>query len=448
LRWLRSAEAVRLIAAVIVAAGAVALIESANHGGHKSSSAAAHSGQPTLAGGGTGLAGPAQRSSAGGSGSKADGAVTVAGGPAVERSLQRGSMTVVIDQPPPGLLAQQNQSIAQGAEIAVEQLNAAGGLPGHIRIRLVRQSLDDLSAAALKARLGAEAAAVLVLPCDTDSQLSLAASASEYGMLMLAPCNPDSTAGSRYATYWPVGMSASDEAAGLVSAIGRLGYGSVFVVTAPGPRYLELLTAEFRRAAQAEGVELAGSASIAMTTQDFSGLARAIQAAQPRPSAIFTALPPPLVNHMAAGLLAQGVGQTVIGSTTMDTPLTLSGRSTALENATFASYGFPRESAAAHRFEAEYRKQFGRDPVGGFPGLGLETIRLLQAAVRKAGSAEPAAIQRALSDGITLNGVGLADRTYEPGGNHNPIGEVAITKVASGSFLPLLAVTPKATATP
>jgi branched-chain amino acid transport system substrate-binding protein len=354
-------------------------------------------------------------------------------------------MTVVIDQPPPGLLAEQNRSIAQGAEVAVDQLNAAGGLPGHVRIRLVRQSLDGLSAPALKARLGAEAAAVLVLPCDTDSQLSMAAAGSHYGMLMLAPCNPDSRAGSRYATYWPVGMSASDEAAGLVNAIGRLGYGSVYVVTAPGAHYVELLTDEFRRAAQAEGVKLAGTSSIAVTTQDFSGLARAIQAAQPRPSAIFTALPPPLVNRMAAGLLAQGVGQTVLGTTTMDTALTLPRHSKALENATFASYGFPRESAAAHRFAAEYRKRFGREPVGGFPGLGLETIRLLEAAVRKAGSAEPSAVQGALSDGITLNGVGLADRTYERGGNHNPVGEVAITKVAAGSFLPLLAVTPKAT---
>ena len=35
---------------------------------------------------------------------------------------------------------------------------------------------------------------------------------------MLAPCSPDSTAGGRYATYWPVGMDASEEAAGLASS--------------------------------------------------------------------------------------------------------------------------------------------------------------------------------------------------------------------------------------
>ena len=361
----------------------------------------------------------------------------------MERSLAGGSMTVVVDQPPPGLFSEQNASIAQGAEVAVGELNAAGGLAGHIRIKLVRQSLDGLSAAAVQSRLRSEAAAVLVLPCDTNSQLSLAAGASRWGLLMLAPCNPDATAGGRYATYWPVGAAATDEATELTTFMRVAGYGSAFVVSAPGTRYVELLTSDFRSAAQASAIKLWGSASIATSTGDFSGLARAIQATRPRPALIFTALPPPLVNRLAAGLQAQGVEQTIFGTTAMDTPLTLSSGSKALENATFASYGFPRESAAAARFAAAYRALVGHEPVGGFPGLGLETIRLLESAVRKAGSAEPSAIQRALAGGINLEGVGLAGRTYQPGGDHNPVGEVAVSKVSMGSFLPLLASIPR-----
>jgi len=357
-------------------------------------------------------------------------------------------MIVAVDQPAQGLFAEQNRSIERGAEVAVDQLNAAGGLTGHVRIHLVRQDLDGLSAAAVQARLRSEAAAVLVLPCDSDSQLSLAAAGSQFGMLMLAPCNPDSTAGARYPTYWPVGMAANDEAAGLVGYLKEVGYGSVFLVSAPGSRYVELLTGDFRSAAQAGGVRLVGSASISTTTQDFSSLAHTIQTAEPTPAAIFTALPPPLVNRLATGLLARGVQQTILGSTAMDTQLTLSSGSQALENATFPSYGFPRVSSSARRFAAEYASRFGREPVGSFPGLGLETIRLLEESVRKAGSAEPSAIQQALTGGVTLSGVGLADRSYAPGGDHNPVGQVAITKVSSGRFEPLLVVTPKAAAAP
>jgi hypothetical protein len=72
----------------------------------------------------------------------------------------------------------------------------------------------------------------------------------------------------------------------------------------------------------------------------------------------------------------------------------------------------------------------------------LEAVRLLADAARKGGSAQPGAIERALAAGIALNGVGLADRSYLAGGDHNPIGPVAITKIVSGSLMPLTATEP------
>ena len=61
----------------------------------------------------------------------------------------------------------------------------------------------------------------------------------------------------------------------------------------------------------------------------------------------------------------------------------------------------------------------------------------------------PAASARsiALAAGIALKGVGLADRSYTAGGNHNPIGPVAITKIGYGSLLPLAATEPSPSST-
>lgn len=362
------------------------------------------------------------------------------------RSLRHGLMTVVIDQPSSGLFAEQNASIEQGATVAIDELNAAGGLAGHIRIKLVPRHLDGLSAAAVEGLLRAEAAAALILPCDTDSQLSLAAGAARYGTLMFAPCNLDPTAGRRYPTYWPVGMATSDEATALVSFMRRTSYGSAFIVNAQGGSYVELLSSYFRAAARREGIRIVGSASIAMTTNDFSSLANAIKAANPSPSTIFTALPPPLVSRMAAGLRAQGVAQSVLGTSAMDTKLTLTSVPGALEDVVFPSYGFARESEPAYRFAADYKKLYGSKPVGSFPGLGFETIRLLETAVREGRSAEPSVIQRALSRGLTLEGVALAERSYSPGGDHNPISRVGIEKIVEGRLEPLFAITPEPSA--
>jgi hypothetical protein len=131
----------------------------------------------------------------------------------------------------------------------------------------------------------------------------------------------------------------------------------------------------------------------------------------------------------------------------MDTPLTLSSGSKALENAAFATNGFPRATPAAQRFAADYSKRYGRAPVGSFPGLGLETIRLLADSARKARSAQPSSIQRTLAGGIALSGVGLANRTYGSAADHDPVGEVGISKISEGSLLPLVAV-PSGASTP
>jgi ABC-type branched-subunit amino acid transport system substrate-binding protein len=362
---------------------------------------------------------------------------------AVTRSLRHGRMIVVIDQPSSGLFAEQNRSIAQGAGIAINELNAAGGLVKHIQVKLVPQNLDGLSAAEVERRLRSEAAAALVLPCDTDSQLSLTAEAAQYKTLMLAPCNLDPTAGERYPTYWPVGMSTSDEAYGLTTFMRRLGYQNAFIVTAPGSRYVQFATNYFRAAAQRTHIRIVGSATVSLTTKDFSGLAHTIHITSPRPSIIFTALPPPVANQMAAGLRAQGLPQSLLGASVLSTPLTFTDAS-ALSEAVFASYGFPPESPAARHFIATYKKLFGNEPVGSFPGLGFETIRVLEAAVHQARSAMPKAIEQALSKGLALEGVALAERRYRPGKDHNPIGPVAVEKDFTGHhFEPVLAANPE-----
>jgi ABC-type branched-subunit amino acid transport system substrate-binding protein len=414
-------ETLRLVLVAALAAGAVVLIVILAGGGHGS-----HGSAPLVSGNQSPVHVVTSRT----------------GDAAVTRSLRHGVMVVVIDQPSSGLFAEQNASIAQGATVAVDELNAMGGLARHIRIKLVPQNLDGLSAAAVEGRLRAEAAAALILPCDTDSQLSLAAGAAQYRTLMLAPCNLDPTVGERYPTYWPIGMSTSEEMAGLTSFMRTIGYGSTFIVGAPSSHYVQLMTGYFRAAAQRKGIRIVGSASVAMTTSDFSGLAHTIEAASPRPSIIFTALPPPLVNQMAAGLKAQGIPQSVVGASVMDTQLTVTSNAGALEDSVFPSYGFPRESPAGHHFLVSYKKRFGNEPVGSFPGLGFETIRVLEAAVHQARSAEPSAIEQALSRGLALEGVALAERRYQPGTDHNPIGPVAVEKDVAGHFEQVLATTP------
>ena len=430
-------ESVRLLAVAVVAAGAAVAVVEASSGGSShgsSTSASAKGGEGSASLPASGPAGVASTTPRPG---------TVAAGAAVVRSLRQGVMKVVIDRPTDPVLGEQNTSIAQGAAVAADELNADGGLPNHVRIKLVTETLDGLSASAVRARLSAQGAAVLILPCDTASEPSLAAAGAAFQMLMLAPCNPDATAARRYPTYWAVGASSTAEAAAMTTYLASDNYKHMFVVGATGTGYSEELANAFRGAARAHGIVVTGSASVSTSSPDFSSVVHAIESTRPLPDGVFTTLPPMLASRLISSIAAKGLHSTYLGSTLMDTPFSASSAAKTLENTYFVSYGFPRVDAAASRFAADYRSDFGRPPVGSFPGLGFETVRLLAAAAQKGGSAAPNVIQRALTGGLTLKGVALASRTYA-GGEHAPVGDVGISKVFTGELLQVLATTPPA----
>jgi ABC-type branched-subunit amino acid transport system substrate-binding protein len=353
-------------------------------------------------------------------------------------------MVVVVDEGAAGTFSEQNVAIAHGAAVAAAQINAAEGLGHGVRIKLEGQDLNDLSEGALRQRLNSDAAAALVLPCDTEAQTGLAARASQFGMLMLAPCDPDPTAEAGYTTYWPVGTLGPAEATGLTLFMHKIGYDTAYIVSATGDHLGDVLANNFRAAAKSNGVTISGSTSVAPSSEGIAAAAKTIKALQSAPAAVFTTLSAPLVNQLASALQADGVEAVLVGTSTLDTPLTLKTDPQALENALVPTYGFVREEAAGQTFTQAYTQRFGLAPAGSFPGLGFETIRVLAAAANKARSASPAAIEHALLAGLTVKGVALADRTYLPNGagDHGPVGRVSIEKVYDGRFEPLIAVSP------
>jgi ABC-type branched-subunit amino acid transport system substrate-binding protein len=378
----------------------------------------------------------------------ADGGSSSATAAAVTNALKHGVMNVVVDQPAEPAFGEVNRYVEQGAQIAAEETNAAGRLPGHLHIKLIPERLGGLAPSAVQERLRLDAAGVLVLNCDSNSQRTVAAAAASYGTLMLAPCNPEPAAAERYRTYWPVGSGANEEVAELATFMVTQGYLRAFVVSSPGLRYSELLTSYFTQAAKSHRISIAGSEAINPATADLTGLAQKIKGLEPQPSAVFTALPPPAVNHLGAALQAQGVTAAIVGTSVMDSRFTLASGASSLENAIFGSYGFAREGGAAQSYAKDYEKQFGKTPLGSLPGVGFETIRLLEEASRRAGSGEPSAIEHALGAGLTLPGVALADRHYRPGTSHNPLSEVGVQKITGHNFEPLIAGVPSGAPAP
>jgi ABC-type branched-subunit amino acid transport system substrate-binding protein len=348
------------------------------------------------------------------------------------------TVSVVIDEPAGALFAEQNESIDRGVTVAVDELDAGRG---PLRVRLAAQRLDGLSASGVRARLRAAGAQVLILPCDTDSEYSLLSDAAPLRILMLAPCDPEPAIGERYPTFWAVGMGANAEAAALAQFIALDGYRWIYVVDVSGAQSFGPVMSYFRQAAAAAGRDVLGSATISLSTRDVAALARSIKS-QRHPVVVVTPMPPPYLARLVASLSADGVEEPFFAFSTADTPLTVSTKLAPLTSLYFTSYGFLRQEPAAQTFQADYQRRFRVPVLGGFPGLGLDTVRLLEQAIASAHSTAPAALDRALLNGLALSGVGLADRSYVRGSDHEPLTEVGIAKDESGSIGPVYASIP------
>src|SRR5262249_51528950 len=109
----------------------------------------------------------------------------------------------------------------------------------------------------------------------------------------------------------------------------------------------------------------------------------------------------------------------------------------------FASFGFARPTSKA--FFDEYGERFKKRAVGGFPGLGLETVRVLEAAVLRAGSTEPRSIHEAFAKGFTLTGVCLSDKGYRGHAVPDPVTDGGVSRVVPppGLYYPYYSSIPR-----
>jgi branched-chain amino acid transport system substrate-binding protein len=287
---------------------------------------------------------------------------------------------------------------------------------------------------------------VLVLPCNTDFQLAMAAVANPRGQFMLSPCNADPTIGRKFGNYWPVGMAGNAQLAQLANYAKLRKYTRVYVLDAPQMLYVHLMAKYFKKAAPSRGLRVVGTDDIPFGAtgfpQDYSAIATKIKNNSNGAQAIMTGLFSPFVDFLARDLRRAGVNIPVIGTDGMDTQLNLTTGKDAVNGYGFTTFGFPDKGSPTARFYTQFKGRFGASPDGTYPGLGYDTIKVLEAAVIKAGGIDGKVIQAALAKGMTVNGA-LGPIRYKGSNQHNPTNIVAALQIRSGKFVKVLKSVPK-----
>jgi len=319
-----------------------------------------------------------------------------------------------------------------GARLAVDQMNRAGGVLGKKLDLLVEDDHNEPSEAASAVSKLITRDHVVALIGENASSRSLAAApiAQNYQVPMVSPsstnvevtkkgdyifrvCFIDSYQGKALATFARQNLQAKT-AALLVDAKSDYSVG---------------LAEAFRRAFSALKGRIVEELKYAEGDSDFSAQLTVLRSS--RPDAIF--IPG---YYTDAGLIARqarslGIQAALLGADGWDSPKLAEIGGSAVEGAHFSNhYAVEDPSPSVQTFVADYRATYGEDPDS-IAALSYDAARLIADAMRRAGSTESKRVRDALAATADFPGV-TGKITMDA--DRNPVKPAVILKIEGGRY--------------
>ncbi|MBL9188142.1 MAG: ABC transporter substrate-binding protein [Opitutaceae bacterium] len=286
----------------------------------------------------------------------------------------------------------------RGARLAIDELNAAGGVLGRPLELVVEdnRSLAGESATAAKKLIARDRVAALIGECSSARTLEAAPVAHAAGVPLITPASTSPKVTEVGDAIFRVCFIDPFQGEVLATfARQRLGLKRAALLIENGSPYSVGLAEFFAKTFTALGGEIVATQKYGGTDTDFRAPLTALRAA--RPDAIF--LPG---YYVAAGLVAQqarqlGLPATLLGGDGFEAPQLLEIGGAALEGVYYSSHFSEANTAPeSRRFVAAYRARHGAAP-NGLAALTYDAVRLAADGIARAGTTDKTALRRALA---------------------------------------------------
>lgn len=295
-----------------------------------------------------------------------------------------------------GVMAESERGLVDAARLAVEELNAQGGVLGRPVEILVADSRSDWAHAAAEAeRLIRDEKVSALFACWTSScRHAVRPVIEKYRHLMFYPLQYEGMEQSPNIIY--MGAAPNQQIIpGARWAMDRFGprvylLGSDYLF----PRAANLL---IRELIQASKGQLLAERYQPMTASDFTAVADEIR--RLKPDVVLNTLNGSSNRHFFAALAAADLGQTPVVSFSIAEPELQTFGPQNFHPSHFAVWGYFQSfpGTANEQFVSQFRQRFGPDRVTSDPILSSHDAVLLWAtAVREAGTAEPDQVNRSI----------------------------------------------------
>ena len=293
---------------------------------------------------------------------------------------------------------------ANGAQLAVKEINAAGGVLGRPLELVVRDSKYEMDVTASIAKQFVEEDKVVAVVGFTDSDSVLASGPiiQKAGIPFItagatSPKLPDQIGDLLWLACFGDNVQAAAGAEYGYNTFGK----SAYLLIDKGVEYTTLLGAYFK----ARYTELGGTLVLEDTYEDsatdFSAQITKLKALETQPDFYYIAAMPYNVGPVVKQLREAGLNGPVIGGDGYDTPDLVSVAGAASENVYFTTHALMDKDLGTDgikKFIEAYNKEYTHDPENAFAALGYDAVYLLADAITRAGGTDAAAIQKAMNE--------------------------------------------------
>jgi branched-chain amino acid transport system substrate-binding protein len=335
-----------------------------------------------------------------------------------------------------GAVASYGTSEADGIDLAVEEINDAGGIDGKkIVIEKVDNKSDNAEATSAAIKLIDQDKVVAIIGAATSgATVAQAEIANSNKIPLISPSgtSPSVTVQDNGAVNeFVFRTSFIDPFQGTVAAnfaANELKVKNVAIYSDNASDYSKGLAASFKKDFEAAGGKIVREESYIAKDSDFRSTLTRIKAANPE----FIFIPG---YYEEVGLIVKqaremGITVPLMGADGWDSPTLLKLAGADALNNTFTTNHYSSEDpdGKIKNFNEKFEEKFGKLPDS-FNALGYDTVYLLADAIKRAGGAESEKIQKALAETKDLE---LVTGLYSVDENHHPIKSATILEYVDG----------------
>lgn len=337
-----------------------------------------------------------------------------------------------------GWMAAYDQPPRQAALLAIEEINAAGGVLGRpLQLVELDGKTDPATVEEAARQLLVQGADVLVAPCDYDVGAPVSQVAQEAGLVGLSTCATSSLYGSLTLgdKQFTVGMWGNTMGAAIAEyGYQELGWRKAYIIVETTIDYNLTLGQYFEEQFVALGGEVVGEDAYTTGDEDFAAQVERIQNLAQTPDVIYISGIMPDLGLILQQVRQAGIDIPIAGGDTYDDTGLFELLGPDLGNDLyFATHSWlgPEVGGEMTLFIDRYEAAYGEPPASSFIVMGWDTVQVIAQAIEAAGTTEGAAVARAMET-LDFNLLSGQLEWSSAAEGHQPLKAAAIVELQGG----------------